>query len=227
MESTAKQIVFVVTLLGIFVILVQDMPSGFYAVAPSYDVPEYPDYWSADEIKAMVNATATNMTVRVQVYEIEVSGVVETIYIRAQWWNDAFKFWHWKWDIWGSQGEIDPHPLTETAVLANVDDTGNVSLTIMTCDHHNYYVYIVNPGNYSSLTTCLAADDVVTVDIGVMYDYEQSVLSGSDILTRLLLFQLPNVTPEINFLIALPVYTLVGVLAFIVITMVVDMFPLT
>ena len=230
-DSTGKQIVFIVCLLGFFATLVMTMPGAFYVVAPDYDETTYPEHWSADDIKATVNATSQNITTSIDPWEFTISGIVEDIYVEVLWYsfdsdNLLFRHHTWGWFNTGV-GNIESFPLTKTEITTQTDAiTGNYSRLYMTCDHWNYYVYVANPGNYSSLATALTAN-IVTISIGIAYDYEQSVLSGGDILTRLLIFQLPNVTAEVNFLIALPIYTLIGFLAFVIITMVVDMFPLT
>lgn len=232
--DTGKQIVFVSTLLGIFFILVMSMPSGFYAVAPDYDERDIPSYWSAEDIRETKYwGNITDLPKDSAFYGMTIGSGTLDATTRVMWDSNYFGdpvFWfqhYWyEWGFWFTTCSIEPWPLYESEVRANIDETGNASRFEMSCAHYNYITYFVNNASYANLTEALD-DGHIIVSMGVGWSTESGVLSGWDLVVRLLTFQLPDVTTEINAIIALPILTLIGFLIFVTITMIVDMLPLT
>lgn len=231
--STGKQIVFVVTLLGIFFVLVMAMPSGFYVTAPDYEQGDIPDYWSAEDIRETKYWGNTTMDYDSQYHSLTIGeGTIDET-VRILWTpyfgDPVFWFQHYwyQWGWWLVTCSIEPWPLFESEVRANIDDTGNASRFEMHCGHMNYVTYFSNNSTYANLTEALDDGHGVVVSMGVGWDYESGVLSGWDLIARLLTFQLPDIRPEINAIIALPLLTLIGFLIFLTITMIINMLPFT
>jgi len=226
--ATGKQFVFVVVLLGIFFSIVMTMPSGFYAVAPDYDETNFPDYRSAEEVKTLLSHGEENITESIDWHYITISrGGFGDVYVRIQWYNDEVNFQHHNWGLFGwGIGWLEPYPLTEDYILDHVDESGNLTRLEMTCDHHNYVVYFANNGSYASLEDMID-NHVLSIQMWMDWDYEETMLSGWDLVARLLTLQLPNVTPEISFLIGIPLIALIGFLTFSIIMMVINALPFT
>lgn len=226
---TGKQFVFIVSLLGIFFTLVMTMPSGFYAVSPDYEETDYPDYRSVEEVKSLTSHGEENITETATMYYIVISrGGFGSVYVKIVWYNNEVLFYHHNWGLFGlGVGHIEPFPLYETDILDYMDETGNLSRIEMACDHHNYVTYFsFNTSKYANLTESIENGELC-VQMWMDFDYEESMLSGWDLVARLLTFQLPDVTTQINFLIGIPIWAIMGFLIFTIILMVIEALPFT
>lgn len=240
-SGIVRPFVTVISIMGIFIGLIAFMPSGFFVgeVPPEYKQIQYPDYWSADDIKN--TQYWGNVTV---IYDgsgwtpayltIVRGGTLADIFIQIDWWHpvsfeDCFTFWHYwyEWGWWKVSCEVSPYPITQAEVKANIDETGNASRFEMNCPHHNYITYFVNNGSHPSLTYALDNHENIVVSMGMGWDYESGALSGWDLVGRLLTFQLLEIHPMVNFLVAIPFWATVGVLTFIIIVMIVKSLPFT
>jgi len=227
--ATGKQFVFIVSLLGIFFTLVMTMPNGFYVVAPQYEETDFPDYRSAEEVKTLISHGEENITEIFDWYYITISrGGFGDVHVRIMWFNDEVNFQHWNWGFFGwGIGWLEPYPLTEDYIIDKTEESGNLTRIEMTCDHHNYVTYFsFNGSAYSNLLESIEAGELC-IQIWMDWDYEESMLSGWDLVARLLTFQLPYVTPEISFLIGIPLIALIGFLTFTIIMMVINALPFT
>lgn len=235
-ENLGGKFVFIVSFLGIFVILVASMPSGFYVSAPDYEGRDYPDYWSAEDIKSIVFWGNTTVTYEYSWHYLKIdrSPNFDDIDIRIYWYTykpgeNGFyfeRYWY-QWGWWLQIQQIKPYPLSELDVRDNIDETGNFSRFEMHCNSFNYITYFgFNQTTYSSLEDALDNQDII-ISMGMGWDYESGALSGWDLIGRLLFFQVPDIHPILNAIIALPIWAMISYLTFSLIMRIIKALPFT
>ena len=234
-SGTGKQFVFVVVLLGIFFTLVVTMPSGFYVTAPDYDEIDYPDHYTIEDLQTIrFTGNSTGLEYgTLDDFTIEREDM-DNIDIRVMWPTGGerqfyFERYWYVW-IWRYREAIiyssTSWPVPYQAIINNVDESGNVSRFEMNDQRYSYIIDFVNNGTYSSLEASLE-DDVVSIFVGMGWDYESGALSGWDLVTRLLMFQAPDITTEMNFVIAIPIWAMIGFLIFSLLMMFINALPFT
>lgn len=245
-----------VVILGIFIILVTAMPSGFYATSPEYEEYSVPEEWSISAIELEAAKYWGNTTVDYTFWglhhdylTIEREPDLDNIDIDICWrtWNVAglpkiFYIWRYWYIFFGwylVRDGFDPFPLYESEVRANIDDSGNFSRVDMNDDAFRYVVFFSYNSSlgYSNLEEALD-DGHILIQIGQgiagSEGYESYMMSGWELVGRLLTFDLPDIgigdagaNALLNGIIALPLWILIVLSVFGLITMIIKSLPFT
>lgn len=246
-----KAIIFVVSFLGVFALILGGMPSQYFY---SGSIPEYSEratpseYWSSEDIKTLLYSDEDYSNVSTSFYLDIERGTLETVNIEGYWQqlSGAYdqwiirKYWY-QWGFWKQTQDVlpviprntrsAPKWLSQDDVFHedNIDDSGNFSRIDMHDDSFNYVLFMsFNYTEYANLTEAVD-DGHVLIEMAMGWEYESGALSGWDLITRLLFFQpLPTIgDPLLTAIMVLPIWTCIGVLVFITITKIVEMLPFT
>lgn len=249
--TLGKAILFSVAFLGIFALILGYMPPQYYY---SGSIPEYSEraipseYWTSEDIKTLLYADEDYSNVTDAFYLDIERGTLETVNIEGYWQrlSGAFDQWvirrYWyQWGFWKQSKDIlpvvprntrsEPKWLSQDDIYHedNLDDSGNFSRVDMKDDSYNYVLFMsFNYTEYSNLTEAVD-DGHVLIEMAMGWEYESGMLSGWDIIGRLLFFQpIPELgDPLLTAIISLPIWTCIGFLVFITITKIVEMLPFT
>lgn len=222
-ENLGKDVVFIVTLLGVFIILVGFMPSGFFAVAPDYQQPYYPSYFQSDDIENIKFVETAEVHRAWYKADFDFRPSVNFKFV-VSWGTTKNTIWiqHVTWELWvlwdGHDMNIVDEGYTEldlTTALEHVDpDSGACVLYPVWCNCITVKVWIVDSDQERNDLATAWQEGKVEMTIGLGMGQYEVTLSGWDIIARLLVFQAPNIHPVVNGIIALPFYTLVGYLIY-------------
>jgi len=217
MASEHGTLIFVGTFLAVFVLMISQIPSIFYAyqtyVPEGYAGLSIDDKWDIANIGKSGVKSYDNKTLLCGVpnwFALNYTG--NPI-------NDTLLYWVWDpyeniitidhVPAWWNYHICNPYPLTRAYVLANEEN--NVSAFYVRCtyaDIPEVYTQISFDSNtYSSLSS---AWDDGTIQVWVGFLMNASATSASyDVWTLLggiLFFQSPNIEPTLNAIIAIPIW---------------------
>lgn len=246
MENIGKIVLASVSILGIFALLIGSMPTGFYAITPSgYYEHDIPSEFSEEEMKTIAfygNITLTSGVwttltldrspdfddIKIDIKWKHWPGVTydDTVEMHRYW----YRFWGWREMDW-----LYPLPVEEQTILDNWQDEHNSSVVLM---HDSMWNYITRFGynhtKYSSMGEALDAGSEIYVYMGTGWEYATTATSGWDLMGRLLVFRMPNMgignkeaNTVVNGIIALPLWILIALAVFGIITMMIEMAPFT
>jgi len=250
--NLGKAIIFCVSFLGIFALIIGYMPSQIFH---SGTIPEYSEratpseYWTSEDIKTLLYSDEDYSNVSEAFYiDIDRGAELQTINIEGYWQrlSGAYDQWvirrYWyRWGVWKQRKDIlpvvarntrsEPKWLSQDDIFHedNFDDSGNFSRIDMKDDSFNYVLFMsYNYTEYNNLTEALD-DGHVLIEMAMGWEYESGALSGWDVIARLLFFQpIPEMgNPLLTAIITIPFWTAIGFLVFIIITKIVGMLPFT
>lgn len=248
--------IFTVTLLGVFIILVglmaTESPTLFISAETDYDSllpPNYlTDILSAEEIRTLVFWGTYNISRGSGgTLTITRTGDMPNIDIEINWMNPISNIENFicrrYWYEWGGlvrenrdvlpkypQNPIFSPPWmceSDFFYSDNLDDSGNFSRILMYDDAFNYVMFVTyDESTYSSLSDAFTNGEL-TLSLGMGWEYESSVMSGWDLISRLLVFQAPNIHPIVNAIIAIPIIATVSIVIFGIAISIVKALPFT
>lgn len=250
----AGRFIFLVSFLGLFVLLVSviavESPSLFADEKTDYDAYLPPNYLtdkiSPDEIKTLVHwgnttsdrgSTDTLTIQRGDLSDIDIEITWQQLSGDFEQWV-FHKYWY-DWGFWKKTEDVlpdnpqnsrsSPQWLCEDDLFYedNLDETLNFSRIDMYDNAFNYVTFVTfDEASYANLSEAME-DGHVIISMGMGWEYESSIVSGWDLIARLLVFQAPQIHPLINAIIALPIIASVTILIFTIAVIIVKSLPFT
>jgi len=219
-ENLGGKFAFIVTFLGIFVILVSAMPTEFYA--SSYRGVTVPDELDALDVP-VYDYTTLNITYDGSGYWQEDFGFDGGTDFRAISYNttnthgvDACVFFI-EWDSfpWKAYGlDFWLEDVNEGATLyfpqldEIYDETGALLFSMKTQDSGQLKficAYVWDEETYETPTPAFENDGVI-IYIGLTWEQQMSTMSAWNIVGMILFFQMPQIHPLFNLMFALPIW---------------------
>lgn len=250
-SSLGKGVLFCVVFLGVFALMIGYMPPQMFY---NDTIPEYSErvtpseYWTSEDIKTLLYGDEDYSNVSTAFYLDIERGTLETVNIEGYWQRLSGDYDQWvirrywyQWGFWKQVQDIlpviprntrsEPKWLSQEDIYHedNLDDSANFSRIDMKDNSFNYVLFMsYNYTEYDSLQEAVD-DGHVLIEMAMGWEYESGALSGWDIIARLLFFQpIPEIGDALlTAIIALPIWTSIGFLVFVTITMIVEMLPFT
>lgn len=226
MAEIGRTFIVCVVFLGWFAILTNDIPSIFYygGSRQAYIVPEE---WGAEALFYGNITTEDNGTL---IYDS--GGAASELELSLDY-PDCNIAWFWDpgtgvnachviryWYFWGiliDSVDIEPMPLYRSYVTSKLD--GNVSRFTMSDIAYQYYVSIsFNESKWSSFDDAWNNGELL-VWMGMGYSDTPSTISSWNIIAQLMFFQIPDIHPTVNALIAVSIWAPIGYLVYRLILM--------
>jgi len=229
-----KPLVLVITVLATFAILMSMIPSEFYA--ESYEGRELnvPEYFESSDIYSF--ATTYNFTIPSTYWDkrFDLGGwhVMFKHYVYGEdkhffsktydtWW--VFE-WGWKTLNWYNNKGIDVSEqrewgpiLTYDALDDNYDEDRNECKFTLKNNDVTFIVYFgFNTTTYSMPSEALAAGELECLYC-LNFDQINTSFNAWNLVGAILFFQMPDVHPIINAIIAIPLWVCIGYLTFVLI----------
>ena len=223
-ESLMATLIFCVVFFSSFAFLASIIPYAFSITEEQRRKIDIPYEYEAPEIFSSHISEYDNDTLiypmilelRIDLYDIDIwvywnwASGKETIHVMHTW---------VEWIFWRRYDEAFP-TCTKEYVLSNVEN--NVSQLHLACDHHSYYVSIsFNQSKYDNLEEAWD-DGELFFYLGMGYNETIASYASWSLITRILFFQMPNVHPLINYMIAIPLWIMI---LFIIVTIVSRFIP--
>jgi len=236
-DSIIGSFVFIVTFMGIFIILVSTMPAQFYSSAPTYQQYAYPDFFSQEDIEHFRHIASINVTKSTFPYvcyyidfndETPPADFKFQIHWRAEAQYNKIQIAHVHYEFWVF---IGAHPLnilikqdegqryiSKSLALEYWDEESNAtSLHPVFCDHITVKVWLTDPNSTRNDIAEAWDEGTVQLTIGFGFSDYETTISGWDVVGRLLIFQAPDIHPVVNAIIALPMWACIAILIYILI----------
>lgn len=228
-SSTATTFVFLVTLLGVFAILVNSMPSGLYFTPSEKRETKTRDDWIRGEDIGYLNYTDSINLTKGSIHNL----VVGDIYVDIHWdvtipyyCPEDISFFH-AWPVlwWWEKHVFDDMPITaEILAEHQTANFANRSNMVLTCPcQKTYYTYFVyNSTTYSSWAEAYAGGEF-EVYVGMSWDDAIQKEDAWSLIWGILSFQAPKVfgTGEsailMNAIIAIPLWASFAIIGAIII----------
>lgn len=233
-ESWIKPIVFIVTFLGLFILLLGLMPSGFTPPSSTqYSLYDVPANFDARELGGVQYFKQHNVTFslfgsncsdfdfnpsvkylfRVYAYS---NPYYYLIFKHLVWyWGPSFL---WQWEFM-DHADFYGYRLEREDVETKVDSSNKSKFFPVSCPHISITVWISDANATRNDVLASWDDGQVTVSIGLGSDVTTAGIGGWDILGRLLTFQAPEIlgmtgdgATILNYAIALPIWAMIGYL---------------
>jgi hypothetical protein len=232
-EDLGGKLVFIVALLGGFILLVSVMPAEFYSIAPDYDEYYIPDSYGQFNLENLHFDYFENDTL-LYFDSVDIDFNPEINYrFDVNWWSYTLgiDFWHWDRD-WPVK---TAHKMTIYNEPNDVQNIGKSDLEDNWDSINNQSVISPIWCNDISITALFADSDTNrnnitqawddgSLEVGIGFGYENASLvamSGWDLVGRLLTFQSPDLgmgnasaNTLMNGMIALPLWAMIAYLIY-------------
>jgi len=226
-----KSLVLVVSFLGLFAVWVTMIPSGFYASEYEGRELTVPDYFEGIDIQTF--SQTSNFTIDFsgsQVFDeyFDLGGwhmyfqgyKYGLDYLKAahyaSWWIFGWDYHYADWCLTTSGANYGTE-LTFTD-LDNIWD-GQTNMIAFNCrtDQTQWRVYFGwNTTTYAKPSDAIAANEMEVL-YGIGFDKVNTSINAWNIVGSLLFFQMPDVHPLINLVIAIPIWAAIGYLVYVLI----------
>lgn len=220
----------VVTLLGVFVLLVVSMPSGFYSTSPEYSQTYGPqaDYIEPTDLESIAYFLTYNISYPESggvEYDFDAEGATGT-YVNVRWTStvegQAFSFWHetWRWLIFKTYEQMfftrdnyDTGYIT-LAILENYwdSDLNSSKISPIYVPDLSVNAWFTDPDTSRNNITQAWSANQITVSVGFGWDNATMGYSAWSLVSQLLTFQSPQIHWTVNMLIAIPIWSAIGYL---------------
>lgn len=245
--SELRGLVTAVTFLGALVLIIALIPSGFYTAGESREV-NVPDIYESIDIYSFAETSIEYLndsggslwfldnTYRIK--NIDIGNWDIDLYYRRP--NEGsyrlflVHIWY-DWIIfpsdhqleWFSRAGVNRGQVLEISHIES-DGAGDYSVSYRAlCDHTTYHVTLAyNSSLYNSYTEAWNAG-ALGFFAGVNWDDMNTGLNAWNLISMLLFFQLPGISPIINALIAIPIWAAIAYLTYILILRAIEALPFT
>lgn len=220
-SSTASMFVFLVSLLGVFAIIVNGIPAGFLTPQNLTETTLRSE-WLHNIDVGYLNYTDSGNLTKGTPHGETVHLSMGDVTVNVEWWNVGqlvgVYFYHtWKLDPWGifwEFQEFDDMPVTLSDMIAHqTADFANRSYMILTCpcqkSYHTYFVY--NSTTYASWTEAYAGGEL-ELYVGMGWNDAVEMQNAWSLIWSILTFNAPQVFGTgieaglLNALIAIPLW---------------------
>ena len=227
-SSTASTFVFLVTLLGIFAILTNAIPSEFLDPQNLYET-QTREEWFPDQDFGYLNYTDSCNLTKGSIQYLYVGDVNVDIH-----WDvtipyncpDNIYFYHaWQVAWWWEKHLFDDMPITLTDLIEHqTEDFANRSYMILTCPcQKTYYTYFIyNSTAYSSWTEAWNGGELECY-VGMGWDDAIEKMNAWSLIWSIMTFQAPEVfgtggaATVMNAVIAIPIWASFAIMGAIII----------
>lgn len=228
-ENMSGRLIFAMTALSVFSLVVTLMGGSYGDISgDDYQLIDVPEdikagtFWDYN-ITTYNNGSITDFTTTK--FYIPVGS---DDYIQCQWQgepNDQIAIWYaygkMLWFLKNSES-LYPRTIAEYEIINDYNDETNSSTYHMTSKHYEWLVqFSYNQSAYTDIEDAITNDDLYFY-IGQGNDLSPARMSAWSLVTSILLWQNPDIHPAVNFIIALPLYSLMAVVFFYVFTRVIE-----
>ena len=234
-----RGIILVMTFLSCFFIISSSIPTQYYySIILRKDV-DIPDFIEANEIiqfnysaiESLHSSEAWTaggneyfLESNIGGHDIKFSWDLDTQYIFIHhviyWWIFKTNEHKMKWYYEGKEiPQADTPGITGVVYLTEIIDyfdNGTAHFRVQ-CDHTGFDLTIAyNTTAYTSFTEAFNNNDFWFI-VGMTIDDIKTKLSAWDLIGRLLFFQMPEIHPVLNMIIAIPVWTCISYLIYVLV----------
>jgi len=241
--TESRILVTIVTFLAAFFILVMTIPSSLVASPQQGRVVDVPEYFEGIDIQSYADIYAINLTATdcVEYDDFDFGGwkmhyedwgfspypYVISIYTYSKWWifEWDYQYFHWhdreginrsqmfSFGAWGEKRGVSYEALDNA-----YEDFGEDGLRWTLKNVYTQMVVYVgfNQSAYDSPSEALNAGDCSLL-LCMNFDQMNTSFNAWNLIGALLFFQLPNVHPAINALIAIPIWVMIAYLIYVLI----------
>jgi len=233
MENEHRTLIVIVTFLSTFFILVSTIPSGFLYTNSAYRQMIIPSYFEASEIQSYYNTTLLELDVDNDTYEFSLGDWNLKLHIdgesREMWMETYTKWWIFEWNInyftWYNN-EVDYsyesdgiEKISFTSIdqvyLSDPNATNSRKWTLVNSET-TIVLYFGFNQTYEKPTDALY-DGHLNALFCINFDKVNTSYNAWNLISALLFFQMPDVHPAINALIAIPIWVAIAYLIYILI----------
>lgn len=237
-----KTFLLLISFLGFFAILIGTIPSGFMVTTEEYREQTVPDYFEAIDLQFFAETWS---------YTLNATGGTEG---GAGWYFIDIDIGNRDFDMWYKKANQTPLQLyfvhrytwiifpvshkmqwlnyqgatrgTELEGTELDSDVSNPSYTAK-CDHFHVKVFFAYNDTLYSVPTEAWNNNNLHMLVGIDFDQQETGMNAWNLIGMILFFQMPNVHPILNMLIAIPVWVCIAWLTFAFIIAVVKSLPFT
>lgn len=237
-----KPLLVIVTLLGVFAVLIGTIPSGFLVSTEDRRNPNVPENFDALELQQYVNTYNFTNTYPTCFFKKDFGG-------HSLYWASDFRygdFWcsltHYDWEFPILGVLIGAHQLDwyghvtfldygdsihGEEITENWNSETKLSHFTVSCKHFSMYVWFTyNTNAYSSVLEAYQ-DDGLLVLWAIEWDEMGTGLNAWNLIAMLLFWQLPDVHIALNIILSLPFWVAIGWACFAFIMAVIKSLPFT
>lgn len=233
-----KTLIFVVSFLSIFFLLVNTMPAYFVQSSSSYPSSSIPEYFDTTEIMSYADYKQYNLTHSGYSWQGDLGGHLiflsgdpndpvhgeYTIVIMHASWKFLVFTGGWHTMEWiNTNGISRGIGLTISELMEDYNENATLKYTVK-CSHFKMFAYIgFNTTLYSNPQEALENDNL-TVILAISIDEVSTKVNAFELIASLLSFRMPEVHPFINAIIAIPIWIAI---IWLVITIITKFIPFT
>lgn len=235
-----RPLIVIVSFLGLFALFIAMIPTEFYAGSYEGRELEVPDYFESSEMQYFADTWNWQMNETggyslLEMYHIDVdhnddgligNHQIQMVYSEANRTHHNIEFVHvyYQWVIFPAdhnmifkyKGSDRGTVLTDTDLDADMGSDGEATYQI-SCDHLAFYTSLgYNTTIYNNATHAWDHHGIY-VFAGIDFDQVNTGLNAWNIIGMILFFQMPDVHPAINAIIAVPLWIAIAYLAYVLI----------
>lgn len=232
MVNEGKTFIFIVSFLGIFFLLINQMPPGFNPLQ-TYDTLGYEGF-DASTLQSFnfsdshpciltflpgLPPTNTTGEITLSSFAVRISSVAGVGPLGGQIMVEHKTQWFWQWHLMNVKG-TDEDMIGFIRANNSWNPSMNMSVVSVTCPHLTLTVLIsYNTDDYDSLEDAWSNDYIACI-VGIGYDEAIESRHALQIVLDLLTFQSTDlgISPLVNLIINIPIYACVVILVFLIIT---------
>jgi len=235
---------FLITFLAVFGLLVMTIPSGFLVTTDEYGTRDIPEEFDVKSLEAYASTLIITMNetggkeIMGYYYRVEVEIGGHKFFFDYAMANEStlqLVFIH-RYTVWwffetGHNMDWTNNKNMERGDVLSVEELQSDYAENLPYDLSCSHVYLdasfnYDEGTYSNVTDAWNHHGL-SLFIGIEFDQLATGLNAWDLMGMILTFQMPNVHPVLNYIIAIPIWVSIAWLAFAFIIAVVKSLPFT
>jgi len=223
-ENLGRNLIFIVTFLSSFILLLGIMPSGFSYSGKSYSNYTYPDYFDKSDVEHIAFFENGTLTRGVTPLTLDFNPDVNMkFYIFWFVIGDNIQFQHitWEWFIFHTAHYMDIEEaglaLSKNETLSNWESDFNASILYpVECNHVTVKVWLTDSNSSRNDIGEAWDDGEIDVSMGFGFDDIRTTFNAWDIVGRLLMFQAVEIGIPlfINIILVMPIWASIGYLIY-------------
>jgi len=221
-DDLGSKLMWVGVFLGVFFILAASMPSEFYSAEYEYGTHSIPENFQALDLQYFAETENDTFTKADYSYDYVMGGWNFRWYAYFSDWIDHLRYEKWwifytysKQMTWYSSGGIELGPRIGASDIDDYWDTStNTTKFYLKDDAVSMPCWFsYNTTNYSNATHAWDNDDLDWLT-AIDFDAVKTTYSAWGLIGMLLFFQLPDIHPLLNMIIALPCWICIAYLMY-------------
>ena len=224
-----KGLIVAITFLSTFFIITALIPSGFLYTASEGRTVEVPEYFESVDIYSFADTYNFTVANESSVEDFDLGGwhvrfhndfEAEDFYVQLRdiWWIFTYNFRALDWyNNKGIRVSDALHDLDYAELDKNYDSEHNVCKFTVKNKETTFIVFFgFNTTKYSKPTEALADGDLHCL-FCINFDKQNTSVNAWNLVGAILFFQMPDVHPAINALIAIPLWVMIAYLVYVLI----------